>query len=236
MSIPKGGVHLRAARSAELETFRPAYIPEATAPPSVGGTPVLAPPPPSVLYLASPPSSTLRGPVTEKIEAPLSGGFQTSSSGNKPEESTVDWIDVTGWVLMIGGGVAGGFLIDKGLRSDNISLMATGEALASSTFVWGLSETIHRGMGAPHENRWIRLFASVGVGVGTGLAVNYGSMKLDFKVEDHTFQDDKTVATFIPRRERPTILRYLPYINYPVIRIPQAPAPDSKNPTRSWGP
>ncbi len=152
-------------------------------------------------------------------------------SDNSIWGNQIDAWDILAWTLSLGAGVAAGFLIDKGLREDSTPYLATGEALATSSFMWGVFEASFRGSGIPHDKRWLRFGIAAGAGVVTGLAVNYGSMKFDFDVAKHRYQDDVNpfVAVF---QNNPQLIKVI-QLKIPNIKFFQA---TYKNPTSEWGP
>jgi len=153
------------------------------------------------------------------------------------EDSSIDWMDILGWSLMAGGGVASGLLIDQGLKQDSDAMIASGEAIASSVFMWGVCEIVFRSTGRPHAMRGFRLGLSLGVGAATGIAVGLASKYagFDFDLEGRQFKDDKVAdfPTLFPYFGRP-ILQHMPTL--PFIKLPQSPARDGKNPSSEFGP
>lgn len=180
----------------------------------------------SVLYRGEAPSSTFRDSSIIFSPTPV----RNSQKIVEDRDVSVDWIDILGWTLSVGGGVASGFLIEKGLREDSTPIVATGEALATSALMWGIFEAAFRGTGNPHEQRWLRFGVTLGVGVATGLAVNYGSMKFDFNVDEHTYADDNTKAPFIFWPVRPPVFQPMKPITLPSSFF------KGKHPTSEWGP
>lgn len=140
----------------------------------------------SILYRGGPPPSLYRTPdilISPKFSKPIE---------TVPEESSsVDWIDILGWCL-VSGAVAGSvLLIQNGISQEDNLMIASGEGLATTSFVWGLSEIVFRSTGAEHDYRFERFAISLGLGIVTGVAIGLVSEyanPFEFDLDEHQFR------------------------------------------------
>lgn len=203
MAIPEG-VSLRSAEAASRYPRR--GIDEGPVVPSrPHGSEGLAllvssdPPRNSVLYLASPPyRGVWRGDLiayvppssTPEGEAPKIADITKEESPSPP--SKVDWIDVVGWVLSIGGASASVYLISRGMDENNWDMQAAGSAMAMTAGMWTLMEIVDRSASPryPSVNRGVRFGIAAGTGLVQGLLIKYAHLEFKFRPEDYTFIDD----------------------------------------------
>lgn len=244
MAIPEGGP----LRSAEFEVregrramegpvtvlaLRISRSGEEGAPPS--------PPPPrsSVLYRGSP---LYRGVWREVGFVPPAGeAYEPLPEARRverktpPSSSRVDWIDVTAWVLCVGGAVGSAFLLERGVAEDNQYLQATGGALATSVGLWTLMEILDRSSAHrdPHASRGLRLGVALAAGTAEWLVIKYARVP----VNDLSYPPINTGGAEAPPEEKPPIV-VLTRIPRPIFPInPNLfPRKDTKFPVSEYGP
>ena len=141
----------------------------------------------SILYRGWPPPSSFRSQDLLISPRQISKPHETIPK----ESSSVDWIDILAWGLLSGAVAGSTLLIQKGLDREEDWMIASGEGLAVSSFVWGLTEIVFRVTGAEHDYRFERFAFSLGMGLVTGVTIGLVSEyanPFEFNLDEHQFR------------------------------------------------